>query len=105
MNSDMMGAVTRQQIEAFWSSVKRELSLSQTFAWTPAEPSICLDDRILLRESLVGRYPWEAYQEVLHEATHALCGGGHGRTFHDTFASLILRHLGHGGPVRWPEPE
>ena len=91
--NENMGAVTAEEIEAFAQRVAA--SLGFTWDWTDIEPSICLGDKILLRRSLIGRYPWEAYQEVLHEAAHFRLGkGGHGAEFHDTFASLIRDFLG-----------
>ncbi len=94
MTAALMGTSTRQQIEDFWQLVQDWIELPLTFAWTRTEPSICLGNRVLLRESLIGRYPWEAYQEVLHETAHAIKGGGHGREFHDTLADLIRWFLG-----------
>lgn len=93
-----MGVCTKEQLEWFWLLVGDQLGLSHTFEWTETEPSICLEDRILIRRSLVGKYLWEGYQEILHEVTHAICpwDKGHGRGFHNTLAELIGRFLGYG---------
>ncbi len=94
--NENMGSVTAEQIETFAQQVADRLGFK--FEWTETEPSIWIGGKILIRRSLVGRYPWEAYQEVLHEAAHFRLGrGGHGSEFHDIFAGLIQDFLGGGG--------
>ena len=90
-----MGAVRKSQVETFWAVVRDTLGLHQDFQWSITEPSICLGNRILIRETLIGKYPWEAYQEVLHEVAH-IQYKGHGRDFHAAFAKLVDQFLGSG---------
>ena len=68
--------------------------LGATWEWTPAEPSICFDDRFLLRESLIGQYPWQAKEEVLHEAAHLGGVRGHGPRFYRRYIDLLEREMG-----------
>jgi hypothetical protein len=97
-NDNNMGASTREQLEDFWGFVGDQLGLPLTFRWTKTEPSICLNSEILMRESLIGKYPWEGYQEILHEVAHAVCPEDrkHGEEFHSEFARLIQTFLGVG---------
>jgi hypothetical protein len=91
-----MGGVSRKKVEEFWGYVKSELALSTNFEWTLAEPSMYTPRTIIIRESIIGHYPWEAYQEVLHEVAHAE-SEGHGQSFHRRFAELVGQFLGKGG--------
>ena len=88
-----MGAVTRGEIEEFWTHVKATLEKCPPFEWTSAEPSIYSPTLIHIREGIIGHYPWEAYQEVLHEVAHD-ASDGHGQDFHSRYATLINQFLG-----------
>lgn len=94
MNHYNIGAVTEEEIMAFAEHVKAELGFQHTFEWSLAQPSICLETRILLRRQLIGEYPWVAKEEVLHEVTHIFVGNGHGGSFFTEYARLVHRFMG-----------
>lgn len=99
-----MGAVKREEVEEFANKVLvEEVDEGWVMKWTANTPSICLKNKnkpggtIHIRDKIIGRYPWEAYHEVLHEIAHISAGPGHGMEFHDEYARLILDHLGSDG--------
>ena len=94
MTNQNMGSVSQEEIEEFFQHVEKVCSLSEDyFRWTPASPSRFMGDHILIRQELIGRYPWEAYQEVLHETAH-IQAIGHGPDFHRVYGVLIQQILG-----------
>ncbi len=120
--STNMGAVTKEEVEKFArAALNAEEYFDWKMEWTDNAPSICLRNksedepggRILIKDKIIGRYPWEAYHEVLHEISHIGAFPGHGMAFHDEYARLIRRHLGtekrgEGEPdpnVKFPESE
>lgn len=61
-----------------------------------AEPSICFNNKILLRERIVAGYRWQALEEVLHEIAHVDTlndDKAHGTVFYEKYAYLIKKYL------------
>lgn len=93
-----MGNISHDQCRKFFNAVKAELGLEGFgFKFTPATPSICFGDYMLLCENDVG-YPWFTKQMILHEITHHLVpeDNSHGNRFHKKYAELVTRFLGGG---------
>ena len=88
-----MGAVTKSEVEEFALAVLIDYPEWQ-FEWTPAAPSICIRERkrVLIHTGWVGRYPWEAKNEVLHEVAH-INTTGHGAEFYQEFIRLLTKHM------------
>ncbi len=87
------GSVTEKEVEDFANSVLASTYPEKTWDWTPAEPSINLVEKFLLRRSVIGLYPWQAKEEVLHEIAHFKVQH-HGSDFWRTYADLVIRFLG-----------
>ena len=89
-----MGNISKNQCREFFEAVKNELSLDIDCDFTPASPSICLGDKILLCENDI-QYPWFTKQMILHEITHHLAPEAktHGTAFHKKFTELVNRFL------------
>ena len=88
-----MGAVTERKVEDFANSVLASTYPEKTWDWTSAEPSINLVEKFLLRRSVIGLYPWQAKEEVLHEIAHFKVQH-HGPDFWRTYADLVIRFMG-----------
>lgn len=61
-----------------------------------AEPSICLNNKILLRKGIISGYRWQALEEVLHEIAHVDTLNDdkvHGTVFYEKYAYLIKKYL------------
>ena len=89
-----MGNISKEQCLTFFRAVKDELALDIGFEFTPATPSICLGDKILLSDNDIN-YPWFTKQMILHEITHHLVPEDktHGTRFHQKYAQLVGRFL------------
>ena len=89
-----MGNISHKQCLTFFQAIKKELGLAIGFDFTPATPSICLGDKILLCENDI-QYPWFTKQMILHEITHHLTpdDNAHGTKFHKKYAELVNRFL------------
>lgn len=85
-----MGAVTEQEVEEFAQMVADELGCK--WEWTTGgciyiAPIMYIDRRI------IGQYPWQAIEAVVHEATHHVSGNGHGTRFFRAYAGLLERFM------------
>ena len=90
-----MGDMDAKQAKAFFNAVRAELDLGDFgFGITPASPSICLGDKILICKKDL-HYPWFTKQMILHEIAHHLVpeDTSHGTRFHRKFAELVSRFL------------
>ena len=91
-----MGAITKEEAEAFATNVLEELRLDWKMKWTRAEPGICLkkSHEILIPESMIGEYPWVAKEYVLHETTHIFTDDKwHGEEFYKVYVALLRRFM------------
>lgn len=92
-----MGAITREEVEAFAARVLKKLYLDWKMKWTIAQPGICLkkSSEILLPENVIGQYPWMAKEYVLHETAHIFTNG-HGEEFYKSYIALLRRFMVEG---------
>lgn len=91
-----MGAITREETEAFAAHVLKELRLDWKMKWTRAQPGICLkkSQEILIPKSMVGQYPWMAKEYVLHEITHIFTDDNrHGEEFYKLYVVLLRKFM------------
>jgi len=102
LNSDApnMGAVTEQEVAGFAQMVAGELDCE--WEWTTGgciyiAPIMYIDRRV------IGGYPWQAIECVIHEATHRAMGYGHGMKFFRTYAGLLTQFAGGGRMIRGPK--
>ena len=94
-----MGAITKEQAEAFATHVLEELCLNWKMKWTRAQPGICLkkSQEILIPKSMIGQYPWMAKEYVLHETTHIFTDDNrHGEEFYKLYVVLLRRFMVEG---------
>ncbi len=89
-----MGAVTRKEVEAFAAHVLEEVAPAWVMEWTECSGGICIEKTnvIHIPERMIGKYPWEAKEYVLHEATH-ISTNGHGQEFYEVYAGLLRRFM------------
>ena len=91
-----MGAITKEEAEAFAAHVLKELCPDWKMKWTRAQPGICLkkSQEILIPESMIGQYPWQAKEYVLHETTHIFIDDNrHGEEFYKLYIVLLRRFM------------
>ena len=91
--TENMGAVTKAEVEDFAHHALAVAAPTAVMEWTPASPSICLGNKILIREDLVGQYPWQAKEEVLHEMAHLNGLSGHGMAFYEVYIALLKQFM------------
>lgn len=89
-----IGAVTKEEVEAFAANVLKKLYPDWKMKWTTAQPGICLkrSKEILIPESMIGQYPWMAKEYVLHETAH-ISTNGHGEEFYKSYIALLRRFM------------
>ena len=85
-----MGAVTEAEVTDFAALVADDLGCE--WAWTTAG-SIYIAPVMHIDRSLIGQYPWQAIECVVHEATHHELHPetGHGASFFRAYAGLLSR--------------
>jgi len=91
-----MGAITREEAEAFAGHVLEELRLDWKMKWTEAEPGICLKKtkEILIPESVIHCHRWVAKEYVLHETSHIFTDDNeHGKEFYEVYIDLLRRFM------------
>lgn len=91
-----MGAITKEETEAFATHVLEELCPDWKMKWTRAQPGICLkkSQEILIPKSMIGKYPWQAKEYVLHETTHIFTDDNrHGEEFYKLYIALLRRFM------------
>lgn len=92
--ADNMGAITKEEAEAFASHVLEELHWAMK--WTKCNGGICLKKsrEILIPERMIGQCPWVAKEYVLHEAAHIFTDDNvHGEEFYKQYARLVSKYL------------
>jgi len=99
--SHNMGAITRKEIEEFAELVLEDF-LGWRFSWSAASPSICDKEQeiIWIAKRYIGRYPWEAKENVLHETAHINTWPSdsfHGEEFYREYIRLLQIHMAGGG--------
>ena len=99
------GAITKEEIEEFAKYVLGHLIYialglrkdmvftyleNWKMKWTTASPSICMKDRkiIFIEERYIGKYPWVAKENILHEIAHVFTDG-HGTEFYRVYIKLL----------------
>ena len=87
-----MGAVEEEEVESFARLVASELGCR--WKWTTAGP-IYIHPVMLIDRYIIGRYPWEAIEHVLHEGAHHVLHPypGHGASFFRTYADLLKKFV------------
>lgn len=100
LEGNRMGCPAREEVEEFFAYVLNKTGLKTELKWSKAEPSICMEHAIYLRESLLTCYRWAAAEEVLHELSHIAISGsedvllrGHGADFYRRFVDLCMEFL------------
>lgn len=91
-----MGAITKEEADVFAAHVLKELCPDWKMKWTIAEPGICLkkSQEILIPESMIGQYPWQAKEYILHETTHIFTDDNqHGEGFYRLYIALLKRFM------------
>jgi len=93
-----MGAIKKSEVNKFASQVIKALGLDGwAMEWCKGGPSICLrkQKRILIRKAVIGMYPWQAKEEVLHEIAHIFTLGKspHGENFYREYVPLLKRFM------------
>ena len=91
-----MGAITREEAGVFAAHVLKELRLDWKMKWTKAEPGICLkkSQEILIPESMIGQYPWQVKEYVLHETAHIFTDDNrHGEEVYKVYIVLLRRFM------------
>ena len=92
-----MGAITKEDVEAFAAQVLKELRLDDwKMEWTKNSSGICLKcfREILIPERVVGQYPWEAKEYVLHETAHIFTDDHrHGAGFYRVYVALLNQFM------------
>ncbi|MBA7677813.1 hypothetical protein ES703_86077 [subsurface metagenome] len=91
-----MGAITREEVEAFAARVLKKLRLDWKMKWTTAQPGICLkkSQEILIPKSMIGQYTWMAREYVLHETAHIFTDDKqHGEEFYKSYVVLLRRFM------------
>jgi predicted metal-dependent hydrolase len=95
-----MGAATEEEVEEFAQAVfnAEELFNEWRFRWTSAKPGVCVlkTKTIFIPQTIIGDYPWQAKEYVLHEMAHIRTldkERGHGPVFYQEYARLVLRHM------------
>ena len=88
-----MGNITREEVEKFWLQVANNVPFLANFQWGTGwcnrETRTCF-----IHEDVIGGYPYEAKQYVLHEVAHLDNEDDvHGEIFHKRFAELIIQFL------------
>ncbi len=98
IRTNNMGAITKEEIEEF---AKRVLGLyglkDWKMEWTTASPSICMKDRkiIFIEERYIGKYPWDAKENILHEIAHIFTDDMvHGMRFYIYYIRLLNIFMG-----------
>jgi len=94
-----MGAITREEVEAFADYVLKELCPDWKMEWTKCDGGICLKKykEILIPERMIGQYPWVAKEYVLHETTHIFTNDNqHGEEFYKVYVLLLRRFMVEG---------
>ena len=89
-----MGAVTEQEVADLAQMVADDLGC--TWAWTTSG-SIYIAPTMYIDRSIIGQYPWQAIDCVVHEATHHAMGDGHGMRFFRAYAGLLKKIAGGEG--------
>ncbi len=87
-----MGAITKEEVEAFAAHVLKELHLNWKMEWTSCSSGICLkrSQEILIPKRMIGQYPWRAKEYILHETTHIFTDdNGHGEEFYKWYIFLL----------------
>lgn len=91
-----MGAITREEAEAFATHALEELCLGWKMKWTKCSGGICLKKsrEIHIPERMIGQYPWVAKEYVLHEAAHIFTDDKvHGEDFYKSYIALLGRFM------------
>ena len=91
-----MGAITKKEVEAFATYVLGELYLDWKMKWTIAQPGICLkkSQQILIPKNIIGQYPWDAKEYILHETAHIFTDDNqHGEEFYKSYIALLRRFM------------
>lgn len=91
-----MGAITREEAETFAADVLEELELDWKMKWTKCDGGICLKDcqEILIPERMIGQYPWQTKEYVLHETAHIFTDDNqHGEEFYKLYVVLLVRFM------------
>lgn len=93
LEGNRMGCPGREEVEEFFAHVLEKTGAKTEMKWSPADPSICLESVIYLRESLLNGYRWSAAEEVIHEFAHLNGNKGHGVNFYRCFVDLAEEFL------------
>jgi len=92
-----MGAISQAEVEKFAAYVIRTLGLDGwRMEWTRAQPGICLkkSQEILIPKSMIGQYPWQAKEYVLHETAHIFTNDKmHGCDFFREYIALLNKFM------------
>jgi hypothetical protein len=91
-----MGCITAKEIENFATFVLGKLGIDGNMKWTSSGNSWC--DRqhktIYIGESFIGKYPWQAKENVLHEIAHIYTDDKfHSEKFYAHYTNLVARFL------------
>ena len=92
-----MGAITKKEIQDFAKLVLEDFPGWQ-MKWSDASPSICIKDSktIWIEKRYILKYPWEAKENVLHEAAHINTWPldcVHGKVFYREYIRLLQIHM------------
>ena len=92
-----MGSMAKEDAERFARMV---LDCEKYSGWGMqwgCAPSICLRDRklIIIREKIIGWYPWQVKEEILHEIAHipTIEDKGHGTIFYEEYVRLLKKYM------------
>ncbi len=91
-----MGAITKEEVEAFGTHVLESLCPHWVVKWTKCDGGICLKKsrEILIPERMIGQYPWVAKEYALHEIAHIFTNdNGHGEEFYKSYIALLRRFM------------
>ncbi|MCK5021512.1 MAG: hypothetical protein KAS32_31155 [Candidatus Peribacteraceae bacterium] len=98
-----MGSCKTDCIEEFIAIVKEQEGMQDWTFQMGVAPSICItkEKLIIIKERIVGRYPWEVKEEVLHEVAHATTHEeakgigemGHCPMFYKEYIRLLQKYM------------
>ncbi|MCK5021288.1 MAG: hypothetical protein KAS32_30030 [Candidatus Peribacteraceae bacterium] len=98
-----MGSCETDCTEEFIELVKQEEQLQDWTFTLGVAPSLCIvpDKKIIIKEKIIGRYPWEVKEEVLHEVAHvntyeeakSIGEMGHGPMFYKEYIRLLQKYM------------
>ena len=85
-----MGVVTEAEVAGFATLVADDLGCE--WAWTTAGP-IYIAPVMYIDRRVIGQYPWQAIEVVVHEGAHHLLhpDPGHGASFFRIYARLLTK--------------